>query len=91
VRVIWSTAALDDVGEIRLYIGRDNPATARRVAARLVAKASSLELFPERGRAGVQPGTRELVVSAHIIVYRIDGDLVRILRVLHHARDRRSL
>jgi toxin ParE1/3/4 len=91
VQVIWSLAALDDLEEIWTYIGQENPVAAKRIADRIVAKASSLEIFPERGRAGLKEGTRELVVSTHIIVHRIEGDAVRILRVLHHARDRRSI
>jgi plasmid stabilization system protein ParE len=44
--------------------------------------------FPQMGRSGRIEGTRELVISGtpYIAAYRIDGDAVRILRVLHGAQ-----
>jgi addiction module RelE/StbE family toxin len=48
----------------------------------------NLRLFPEMGRPGRIEGTRELVISRtpYIAAYRIAGDTVRILRVLHGAQ-----
>ena len=44
-------------------------------------------MFPHSGRPGHIPGTRELVISKlpYIVVYRISGDTVEILRVFHAA------
>jgi hypothetical protein len=44
--------------------------------------------FPQSGRPGRIERTRELVISRtpHIVAYRIAGDIVQILRVLHGAR-----
>jgi addiction module RelE/StbE family toxin len=44
--------------------------------------------FPEMGRPGRIEGTRELVISRtpYIAAYRILGETVRILRVLHGAQ-----
>lgn len=46
--------------------------------------------FPESGRIGQVPGTRELVVTnlPYIVVYRVNGDTVEILRVMHMSMDR---
>ena len=39
------------------------------------------------GRKGRQAGTRELVAHPnYIVVYDVTGDMVRVLRVLHAAR-----
>lgn len=48
--------------------------------------------MPHRGRAGVEPGTRELVVAGlpYIIIYRAKEDVVEILRIWHGARRRRT-
>jgi plasmid stabilization system protein ParE len=44
--------------------------------------------FPESGRPGRIEETRELVIlrTPYIAAYRITGDTVRILRVLHGAQ-----
>jgi toxin ParE1/3/4 len=44
--------------------------------------------FPHRGRPGKKENTRELVLSPlpYIVVYRIAGDAVNILRILHGAQ-----
>ena len=88
-RVFWTQAALSDVLSIESYIARYNPVAARRLAAELVVAADSLATFPERGRPGLEPGTRELVpVRPYVVIYRVNagGERVWILRVLHGAR-----
>lgn len=35
----------------------------------------------------VEPGVRKLTHRSHRIFYEIEGDLVRIVRILHHAMD----
>ena len=90
-RVVWTPAALSDVLAIEAYLAAFNPAAARRLAVESVVAADSLATFPERGRLGLEEGTRELVaVRPYLLVYRTeaDGGLVSILRVLHGARHR---
>jgi len=49
---------------------------------------SALAEFPERGRPGRRAGTRELVFGGlpYLAAYRLKGDLVEILRILHGAQ-----
>ena len=50
-------------------------------------KARHLVRHPQLGRPGRVEHTRELVVHRnYILVYDVAGDLVRVLRVLHAAR-----
>ena len=52
------------------------------------AKADTLSAYPNRYRVGRVAGTRELVVRPnYIVVYRVAGEQVEILRV-RHARKR---
>jgi toxin ParE1/3/4 len=72
------------------YIADDNPAAARGVRHRIHAAVKNLGLFPDSGRPGAIAGTRELVVPGlpYLVVYRVRGGRVEILRVLHTAMDR---
>lgn len=68
--VSWRAAARDDILRIVTHIADENPTAARRVARELIAAADSLVRFPERGRLGRTPGTRELAfLDPYIIVY----------------------
>src|ERR1039457_3512699 len=84
----WSVFALADREAIFDYIEADSPRAAVSVDDRIEARAEGLVQFPEMGRAGRIEGTRELVISQtpYIAAYRIIGDTVRILRVLHGAQ-----
>ena len=55
---------------------------------RILGAVETLTQFPFRGRAGRLPDSRELVVARtpYVVVYRVDGDEVVILRVRHGAQ-----
>jgi addiction module RelE/StbE family toxin len=87
--VTFTRAARNDLTNIRRYIGKDSPQAASRMAVEFVAACDRLELFPERGRPGVIPKTRELTtVWPYVIVYRVSGQTIEILRIWHGAQDR---
>lgn len=87
--VVWSRPALADVARLTDYIAAENPIAAARVARELLIAGDSLAVFPRRGRPASLPGCRELVaIRPYIIVYRVTGDDVDILRVWHAAQDR---
>ena len=51
------------------------------------AKAENARLRPKLYKAGRVKGTREIVVRPnYIMVYRVTGDVVEVLRVLHAAQ-----
>jgi toxin ParE1/3/4 len=84
----WSVFALADREAIFDYIEADSPRAAVSVDERIQACVENLKRFPEMGRPGRIEGTRELVVSRtpYIAAYRIAGDAVRVLRLLHGAQ-----
>ena len=87
MRLVWTKAALDDRRAIYDFIEADNPSAALKLDELFSEKASRLVALPEIGRFGRVSGTRELVVHQnYIFIYDITGDLIRILRVLHAAR-----
>jgi toxin ParE1/3/4 len=86
---IWSPEAVDDLNSLRAYISEDNPAAAQRVALRVIDNVELLlPANPEMGRPGRVPGTRELVIpkTPFIVPYRVQGNMLQILRVYHAAR-----
>jgi addiction module RelE/StbE family toxin len=88
LRLRWSAYALADRIAIFDYIEADSPEAAISVDERILAQVESLARFPHSGRPGRIEGTRELVISRtpYIVAYRIKGNTVRILRVLHGSR-----
>ena len=85
MRIVWTAPALRDLAAARAYIASDNPLAADRQVARVLAAVGGLLRFPEPGRAGRRPASRELVVphSAYLVAYRVRADTIEILRVLH--------
>ena len=85
MRIVWTEPAIRDLASARAYIARDNPSASDRQVERVIAAVAGLLQFPEIGRPGRRPGTRELVISRtpYIAAYRVRGDAIEILRVLH--------
>ena len=88
MRLVWAQHALADRDAIFTHIEAESPRAAVSVDDRIVAVVRRLLEFPESGRPGRVPGTRELVVprTPFIAVYSVAVDRVRILRVLHGAQ-----
>ena len=87
MKLVWTRAAAVDRNDIRAAIAQDNPVAALALDALFSEKAARLVAHPALGRLGRVAGTRELVVHQnYILIYDAVGDLVRVLRVLHAAR-----
>jgi addiction module RelE/StbE family toxin len=83
----WLPVALEQLLTIIDHISEDSPAAAVELAQTIRARADTLATYPNRYRAGRIRGTRELVVKPnYIIVYRVAGEHVQILRVRHARR-----
>ncbi|HUT55869.1 MAG TPA: type II toxin-antitoxin system RelE/ParE family toxin [bacterium] len=91
--VQWSPAARNDLITIAKYIAADRPHNALNVFNTIKSKASSLKVFPERGRIIPElrdqdiPLHRELVISPWRIIYRISENKVYVLAVLDSRRN----
>ncbi len=83
----WTPEAIQDRETIYDHIEADNPVAALALDELLGERAGRLVDHPELGRRGRVVGTRELVVHQnYILIYDVSGGQVRILRVLHAAR-----
>lgn len=88
MRLAWTPEALEDRRAIYDYIEGENPAAAIALDERISEAASRLLAHPGLGPPGRITGTRELTIhSNYIVVYDLANELVRILRVLHAARE----
>ncbi|MGQ0673116.1 MAG: type II toxin-antitoxin system RelE/ParE family toxin [Hyphomicrobium sp.] len=88
MRLVWLPQAQDDVRQAHAYISEVSPKGAKAVVARIGAQVDALVDFPRIGRPGRVSGTRELVITRtpYIVAYRIVGDDIEILAVIHGAR-----
>ena len=89
MRIRWSDPALRDFTQICDYIDEHGSAAiARRVALQIYESIGTLSGFPESGRTGRKPETRELVFAGlpYVAIYRITNDSVDVLRILHGAQ-----
>lgn len=91
--VRWTASARRDLGAVRDYIALDSNRYARLQVSRIVQATRRLERFPDSGRwvpefnDGV---TREIIVGVYRVLYEHDDHEVRIMRVVHGARDMRG-
>jgi addiction module RelE/StbE family toxin len=76
---------LEDIYE---RIAADNPDAAPRIIERIRIEVERLQEFPMIGRPGRVADTRELIISGtpYIVPYRIKGEFVQIITVLHSAQ-----
>ena len=88
MRIVWSRRAALHLTQARAYISQNNPRAAKNIAQAIVAATDRLADFPNSGRPGRIPFSRELVIPGvpFILVYTVDDDRVEILAVIHEAR-----
>ena len=87
MKLFWTPEAIEDRNEIYDYIEADNPSAALALDELLSQSAARLIDHSRLGRPGRIDGTRELVAHrSYVLIYDVAGELVRVLRVLHTAR-----
>ena len=88
VEIVWSPLARLRLQEIRAYVAKDKPEAAERLATRIVAVVEVLRDHPRLGRAGAEPGVRELVIGGtpYIVLYRLQRDRITINTIWHGAQ-----
>jgi len=89
MRIEWSDRAVADLKAISEYIEKNRDlGTANRVTRTIYDAIQSLRSLPYRGRYGRLENTRELVIVRlpWIAVYRVAGERVLILNIVHGAQ-----
>lgn len=87
-RLIFSPIAERDLEEIGDYIARDNPERALSFLSELQAHCLRVlempSVFPKRD--DIESGLQMGVHGNYLILFRAEGDTVRIERIVHGAR-----
>ena len=81
--------ARDNLREVFQFIRHDNPAAAQRMLREIQEKVGRLAQFPLSGREVPEltgAGLREVIVRNYRVLYRLAGDAVEILMVIHSRR-----
>ncbi len=94
--VLFTALAEEDLDQIEDYICANDPAAAARLRATIVKQSLELAKMPAKGMALREPandqeiGVRIWPVSRYrnyLILYRLEPELIRVLRILHAAQD----
>src|SRR5437762_2239058 len=89
-KIKWLPQATEQLREIRRFISRNDPKTARDYVKRLRDYVKKrLELFPESGSVVeefMDAGIREIYFGNYRIIYSHEGEFVEIALVYHGAR-----
>jgi len=88
LRVRWSAEARRDRRELIGYVEEESLQIALDLDDRVRGGVLRLADYPNSGRVGRTIGTRELVIhrTPYIAVYTIDDAGVRIVRLIHGAK-----
>lgn len=89
MKLIVGLKASQDLREIENYIAQDNPQAAVDFVEQLAGRFDELTQFPGIGRKrdDIRVGYRSVSVKDYLIFYRVSGDVVEIMHVLHGRRD----
>src|SRR5438094_5089106 len=88
-RVIWTPQAKRDLRDIKRYIARDAPSTAKVFIRRIQDRVRRVGRMPSAASIVVEvsrPDIREIYVGSYRIIFRIYEQDVRILLVTHGAQ-----
>jgi toxin ParE1/3/4 len=90
VTVHWTSVAFRQFRGIVDYVAAFSPSAGSTLADRITQALDNLETFPRLGRMVPDyqdEAIRELIVGDYRVVYRLVGDEVRIIAVLHGSQD----
>ena len=89
-RLSWTVPAREDLRSLDAWLTKEaRPQVAVRTLAEILERARFLLNFPHGGRPFLDKQFRVLRVldTPYILIYRIKGDTIEILRVRHERED----
>ena len=94
MKILWTEPASTDLESIYTFIANDSEYYARSFTAKIGDSVKRLERFPQSGRIVPELNDekiRELTVRNYRIIYEIHESAIRILTILHAARELTNL
>ena len=90
MRLRWTPAAADDLDATEDYLAHHLPTFAQSTILEIYQAVLAMRSMPNRGRAGREDGTRELVLPRlpYIVVYRVKDNDIEVLHIYHGAQHR---
>lgn len=94
--LLWTPQAHEDLLDIYVTIGLDNPSAAERVYTAIEDRVLLLPAKPRLGvrRPEIAPETRMIIVEPYLILYQTQPDIdagpihsIEIVRIVHGHRD----
>ncbi|MCH5344456.1 MAG: type II toxin-antitoxin system RelE/ParE family toxin [Acetatifactor sp.] len=92
-KLIYTPKALEDLQGIKNYVTRQFGGDKAKIGVKEITSAARyLEIFPDEGPSledliNNPTDYRYLVVRPNYIFYRIEGDTVRVIRILNEKQD----
>ena len=90
MKLFWTEPAIQDLRDLRDYIAADSDFHAADFIASIITRAERLTTFPMIGRVVPEAqgeDIREILYRSYRIIYRIVGERVDVLAVVHGSRD----
>ena len=93
IQIVFSPEALKDIEEIKNYLlGQFGEETTTKNIKKIIKEIHTLSSFPLKGsgileRYGINSEYRYIYTNRNYAFYRIDDDVIRIIRVLDARRD----
>jgi addiction module RelE/StbE family toxin len=89
LKIRFTPESVEDLRSIHVYVAHFDERAADKIIARIDTAISFLGEFPEMGREGRIPDTRELVVpdTNYIVVYSIPSALDVFILTIVHGRE----
>jgi toxin ParE1/3/4 len=89
MRLRVTLQAKNDVDQIHDHIALDKPSAARRWLQRMRQQFKFLAKNPGVGEArdDLRPQLRGVSVGNYVVFFRVSGEVLEIVRVVHGARD----
>lgn len=92
-KLTYTPKALDDLQRIKVYVTQQfDEGRAKACVEEITSTAKQLEMFPEEGSClenliEYPTDYHYLIVKPNYVFYRVEGDTIRVIRILNEKQD----